>query len=1152
MSLSQIVQTNPDFTRSINLINDLSNLNASKRYVWGKSNGRTLDAILYALGEKDKQAAFSLIGPFGTGKSSFVLQLLHLLGAGGKEAQKSSFELLKNAKVSSLTLLDKLNLNKGKSFTILITGKQESLHTCLLNGISESLKKHEIKSKKLTALIHNGLKTNTVDFKEVFKALDVELYLNFSRINIVIDEFGKLLEYAALHPSQSDLYHLQEIAELRKNDLQCNLMVLTILHQAFEGYAKYLNKQSQNEWAKIQGRFQSIHISEDPEELVPLISNAFDVKKANSEYKKVASEIKKFVNATLKNSQKQLFVGKSWSTAELEDIFQSSFVINPVALFVLPYLSKTAGQNTRSTFTFLNSHEPLALKSFLEQNDFQDGYCPQVDLAYLYDYFTHNDWQKINLGGKWNEVEVALGRVQDLDEVNKQVLKIIGVLNILQLPKKYPATKELIELSLAGSGLSSKMIQSALDHLIDLKIILYRKFAKEFRIWEGSDFNVEQALSKRDQVFTSGVELIRQLNILCPQPIFLAKRHYEETGTLRHFNVKFIDSVNFQSKPDEEIEKILINDGAEGGIGLVACLNQEEYNLALDVLSKQSLNANLIFILAEPDLMLFDLLKECISLGDILGNEPELLRDNVAQKEVSSRLLEAQDRLNQKIGSIYWSFSKEKKVFQSGKQVELTSRKEFNKLMSDALSKYFNKAPKIYNELMNKPKISPSASSARKALIKIVLNSKNKPDLEVSTVPGTNTLFTLLYKKTGMFEKVKGIYQFKKPKDENWLKIWNDLTDYFDKRFGEDIKLQDLLNHFEAAPYGIRQPVMLMFMMAYLETPNTGVALYDEGTYAPQRDEVLYEILNKRAKHFSLRKFGKAENEKVILSAIYRELSGAELEETEDMLFDTLKVLFKPIRLLPSFVNQTRQIDEKLLKIRNTFLKTNKPEDLIFIALPEILGFDRNQLLAKNNEEIASEFAKSVHRQLNALSKVIETVKSECLTDIQAVFGLNSNRANQLRAELLRRVKGVDAIASDPKVKNLILKVKNTILKDDVWAESLLTAIAVKPLNSWNDFDKQDFPNKCKEMYRTFKNYELLVMGLPSENENGEETGVRYSLTTQNGLDINEVIYENFENKEVVSLTKHIDKLLEEKNIKVRRAVLIKLLQSTHEEKKSK
>mgnify|MGYP001591106666 CR=1 FL=1 len=103
---------------------------------------------------------------------------------------------------------------------------------------------------------------------------------------------------------------------------------------------------------------------------------------------------------------------------------------------VAPVASKAL---RRSTFTFLNSHEPLALKSFLEQNELQENYCPQVDLAYLYDYFTHNDWQKVNLGGKWNEVEVALNRVQDQDEINRHVLKIIGVLNILQLPKKYPA-----------------------------------------------------------------------------------------------------------------------------------------------------------------------------------------------------------------------------------------------------------------------------------------------------------------------------------------------------------------------------------------------------------------------------------------------------------------------------------------------------------------------------------------------------------------------------------------------------------------------------------------------------------------------------------------------------------------------------------------
>ena len=49
---------------------------------------------------------------------------------------------------------------------------------------------------------------------------------------VLIDEFGKFLEYAAKHNPDSELYFIQQLAELA-NDSNRNIILITTLHQNF-------------------------------------------------------------------------------------------------------------------------------------------------------------------------------------------------------------------------------------------------------------------------------------------------------------------------------------------------------------------------------------------------------------------------------------------------------------------------------------------------------------------------------------------------------------------------------------------------------------------------------------------------------------------------------------------------------------------------------------------------------------------------------------------------------------------------------------------------------------------------------------------------------------------------------------------------------
>ena len=93
---------------------------------------------------------------------------------------------------------------------------------------------------------------------------------------LVVDELGKFLEYAAQHPSRGDMFVLQSLAEFAARSEEAPLLLLTMLHQAFEQYAQRLEQSHREEWSKVQGRFEDVAFIEPTEQVLRLIGDAIE------------------------------------------------------------------------------------------------------------------------------------------------------------------------------------------------------------------------------------------------------------------------------------------------------------------------------------------------------------------------------------------------------------------------------------------------------------------------------------------------------------------------------------------------------------------------------------------------------------------------------------------------------------------------------------------------------------------------------------------------------------------------------------------------------------------------------------------------------------------------------------------------------------
>ena len=280
--------------------------------------------------------SFTIIGSYGTGKSSFLLALEADLKKTGKHKY----------------LLDAKNLSNAKSFEIMnIVGDYAEMSTLLSKALN--------------------VEGNSTSILDSLKDYYNQCQKKGKFLLIVVDEFGKVLEHAAKNNPEKELYFLQKLSEL-VNVPTRQIMLLTTLHQNFGAYAKGLTEEQANEWTKVKGRFKEITFVEPVEQLLYLASS--QLKEERKEYDA------ENVMPLYELAKETRYVAKDFSVETAKQLF-------PLDLFSA-YTITTAiqryGQNERSLFTF------LAAKGTNSISEFEPAEHLTYNLQKVYDYVLHN------------------------------------------------------------------------------------------------------------------------------------------------------------------------------------------------------------------------------------------------------------------------------------------------------------------------------------------------------------------------------------------------------------------------------------------------------------------------------------------------------------------------------------------------------------------------------------------------------------------------------------------------------------------------------------------------------------------------------------------------------------------------------------------
>ena len=285
MSLQDRVKGNTHYTPSVNLERDSNSIDVVKAYIPTSRALRPLDRIAEAFGTETVPRAWSLIGPYGSGKSSFAVFLSKLLSDPTTKESQAARQVLVNADNELTNKFVKETRNSGGYLEVLITGAPESLSKRLAGGFAKAAgiywKNIQGRNPKVIRQLQEAAESDT-STNEIMHLI-VELQQRIEKasgkgILLIIDELGKFLEYEARHYGANDIYLLQSLAEHACKGGNANLYLFVLLHQSFEQYAKGLGENLKNEWSKVQGRFEDVPFLESAEQVLRVVSAAFKYK----------------------------------------------------------------------------------------------------------------------------------------------------------------------------------------------------------------------------------------------------------------------------------------------------------------------------------------------------------------------------------------------------------------------------------------------------------------------------------------------------------------------------------------------------------------------------------------------------------------------------------------------------------------------------------------------------------------------------------------------------------------------------------------------------------------------------------------------------------------------------------------------------------
>ncbi|MBD8640242.1 hypothetical protein [Sphingomonas sp. CFBP 13733] len=888
------------YVRSTDLARDLDDAEAMDGYVVTATVREAVTRVVHGLRPDSRQRAFRITGPYGVGKSSVGLLLARML-RGDADATAIAADILP------------AGIRAPRYEPIVLNGRRASFVDDLLTALAEASDRLGATAVAATVEDIRASGDRSGPALAALEALAVHLQASSGHgLLLLVDEMGRYLEFAASHPRLEDPSVFQALAERAGGRGRAPLAVVTMLHHRFSDYVAGLGEWIEAEWARTAERYEEISFRESAEQTLFLLSNALEPVGPAAAVTKAAAAL--FCAAGARG----MF---HTAPAELKAMAGRLFPLHPATVAALSAVARRFGQNERSVFGFLQSHEPHGFRDHAERMPYSaSGW---YRLPQLFDYLNAQGDLRLRAPERerrWQLALDALVQADGLDTRDTDVLKTVAVIAVLDPLPGLRTDAASIAWCL---GIGEEEADDALARLTGLRILYRRPHRDDYSLWSSTSVDLDHWIDEARIHVPAATRIDALAKSLPPARPIVAHRHYHRTGTLRTFAVTTDGGTR---------------DG-DGAIVLVPLHPDEDEDAMLAAAAELSRTAPPLTLVCVQRVDAADL-KWAHELGMwrwISASCEELRVDDLARGEVAARLAAAEAALGRTLSAFARPTVGDSSTwFDRGVQLELPGAADLSRHLSDMLDEAFAGTPILRNELINRGRISTAVASARMRLLELMVTTADEQYLGLEGAPPERTVYLATFSASGMHRQgPDGKFAFGRPDEDplNWGPAWDHL-DALVKKAGL-VRFDHLVEALGERPIGLRAGPALLLIAAFMLASRRDIALMERGTFQPEITGPHFMRLAKAPANFALRHLGEADDRRQVLERLASELvvfdGGARPEAALKQIVEGIYLWW---RRLPEYTLKTRNVSAMTDAVRSVLAKGKEPVDLVFTDLP--------------------------------------------------------------------------------------------------------------------------------------------------------------------------------------------------------------------------
>ncbi|ORB77256.1 hypothetical protein BST46_25525, partial [Mycobacterium timonense] len=346
-----------------------------------------------------------------------------------------------------------------------------------------------------------------------------------------------------------------------------------------------------------------------------------------------------------------------------------------------------------------------------------------------------------------------------------------------------------------------------------------------------------------------------------------------------------------------------------------------------------------------------------------------------------------------------------------------------------------------------------------------------------------------------------GAWKIQAPTDRRWKPIWAAMNSAFDEVVEARVSLDDLQWRLKLPPFGVKDGIVPLLLIAGLVARSDEIALYEHGSLIVSIDDAVAERLAKNLGNFSIRNTQTASGERLAVIDRLVDQLGITSTHRRPTFLNVVTALYREFRLLPPFTQKTRMhLSAQTVAVREAFLQAAEPDVLVFETLPAIFGLSpftgRGRTNKRSVERFAVQLANSIRELRETYPRLLESVQQQ-LGQATSTGGSLAD----LRAALASDARRIDGHVLEPRLKAFVGALARP-LDDQQWLENVAMVVCDgQAPRVWTDDMLGRFPLRVAELGGALRRtMALLHERLASNLEHGY-TVSRMTLTRPDGAE---------------------------------------------------